>query len=116
MTKSNYSRPLRSYSCSSSCQDYPPKDMGDRMPPRTTDECKIHNKTTSLEIRVPTVYSSWANVLFLAFSSFNEINKLCVIGQGQNSDSPRLDHSSSRFQISSNPYQRIKDERFVDFR
>jgi hypothetical protein len=42
--------------------------------------------------RVPAVYPNWANVLFLAFSSFSEINKLCVISRGQNSDSPRPHH------------------------
>jgi hypothetical protein len=33
------------------------------------------------------VYLTWANVLFLAFFAFNEINKLRVISRGQNSDS-----------------------------
>src|SRR6266478_3427856 len=54
------------------------------------------NNATLLEVRVPTVYPTWANVLFLAFSSFNEINKLCVISRGQNSDSPRLHHFRRR--------------------
>jgi hypothetical protein len=42
--------------------------------------------------RVPAVYLTWANVLFLTFFAFNEINKLRVISRGQNSDSPRLHH------------------------
>ena len=41
---------------------------------------------------VPPVYLTWADVVFLAFLAFNEINKLRVIRWGQNSDSPRLHH------------------------
>ncbi len=39
---------------------------------------------------VPAVYLTSVNSQFLSFSSFNEINMLRVISQGQNSDSPRL--------------------------
>lgn len=40
--------------------------------------------------RVPAVYLTLANSLLLAFLTFNEINKLRVISEAQNSDSPRL--------------------------
>jgi hypothetical protein len=42
--------------------------------------------------RVPAVYLTSANSLFLSVFAFNEINKLGVISQGQNSDSARLHH------------------------
>src|SRR6266852_231475 len=48
----------------------------------------------SLKLRVPAVYLTSANVLFISFLAFNEINKLRVISRGQNSDSPRLQYSN----------------------
>jgi len=38
------------------------------------------------------MYLISANVLFLSFFTFNEINKLRIISEAQNSDSPRLHH------------------------
>jgi hypothetical protein len=40
------------------------------------------------------VYLTSANVLFLSFFAFSEINKLRVISEAQNSDCPRLHHFS----------------------
>jgi hypothetical protein len=42
--------------------------------------------------RVPAVYLTWANPVFLAFFSFNGISNLHGINEAQNSDSPRLHH------------------------
>jgi hypothetical protein len=56
--------------------------------------------------RVPAMYLTWANVLFLAFLAFNEISKLRAINRGQNSDSRRLHTASgnhSAVQWGSNP-------------
>jgi|SRR6266581_6594670 len=39
---------------------------------------------------VPAVYLTLANSLVLSFLALIEINKLCLINQAQNSDSPRL--------------------------
>jgi hypothetical protein len=44
---------------------------------------------------VPAVYLTSVNSQFLSFSSFNEINMLRVISQGQNSDSLRLHKASA---------------------
>ncbi len=52
----------------------------------------------SLKLRVRAVYLTSANVLFISFLAFNEINKLRVIKKGQNSDSPRL-HNCKCFVI-----------------
>ena len=46
----------------------------------------------SLKLGVRAVYLTSANVLFISFLAFNEINKLRVISEAQNSDSPRLHH------------------------
>jgi hypothetical protein len=43
-------------------------------------------------LRVPDVYLSSANSLFLYFLPFNRISKLREISGAQNSDSPRLHH------------------------
>jgi len=43
-----------------------------------------------VSFRVSAVYLTWANALFLAVFALSEINKLRVINEGQNSDSPRL--------------------------
>ena len=40
--------------------------------------------------RVPAVYLTWANQLFLMFLAFSRISKLRGISGGQNSDSPHL--------------------------
>jgi hypothetical protein len=47
-----------------------------------------------MRLRVPAVYLTSANASFLTFFKFSEINKLCVINEGQNSDSPRLHYSN----------------------
>jgi len=49
-----------------------------------------HKWQTCRNCRVPAMYLTSANLLFLTFFAFNEINKLCIIGEAQNSDSPRL--------------------------
>ena len=49
-----------------------------------------HKWQTCRSCRVPAMYLTSANLLFLTFFAFNEINKLCIIGEAQNSDSPRL--------------------------
>lgn len=41
-----------------------------------------------MSFRVSAVYLTWANALFLAVLALSEINKLRVISEGQNSDSP----------------------------
>jgi hypothetical protein len=38
------------------------------------------------------MYLTSANVQFLSIFAFNEINKLRIISEAQNSDSPRLHH------------------------
>lgn len=45
--------------------------------------------------RVPAVYLTSTNLVLLTFVAFNEINNLRVVRKGQNSDSPRLHHSSA---------------------
>ena len=45
------------------------------------------------ECRVPGVYLTWANALFLAFFAFNGINNLHRVNEAPNSDSPRRHHS-----------------------
>jgi hypothetical protein len=39
-------------------------------------------------LRVPAVYLTWANSLFLSFLAFSRISKLRGISRAQNSDSP----------------------------
>jgi hypothetical protein len=51
--------------------------------------------------RVPAVYPTSVNALFLAFFALNEINKLRVITEAENSDSPRL-HSPSPYRATAN--------------
>jgi hypothetical protein len=46
----------------------------------------------STPFRVPAVYLSWANSLFLAFPAFSRINKLRRVNPAPNSDSPRRHH------------------------
>lgn len=46
--------------------------------------------------RVPAVYPTSANTLFLAYFALYEIDKLRVIKKGQNSDSRRLHNIRSR--------------------
>jgi hypothetical protein len=41
-----------------------------------------------VRLRVPAVYLTWTNVLFLTFLAFSEINKLRVISRGQNPTPP----------------------------
>jgi hypothetical protein len=44
-------------------------------------------------LRVPAVYLTWANPLFLSSLAFSRISKLRGITRAQNSDSPRLHHT-----------------------
>ena len=50
-----------------------------------------HSATLS-KSHVPAVYLTLANSLVLPFFALIEINKLRIINQAQNSDSPRLHH------------------------
>src|SRR5258708_24932721 len=48
----------------------------------------------SERLRVPAVYLTWANSMFLLFLPFSRISKLSGISEAKNSDSPRLHHSN----------------------
>src|SRR5215467_1141845 len=64
--------------------------------PTWSDSCSlalafIATTTPGLaSLRVPAVYLTWANPLFLVFLPFNRISNLRGINEAQNSDSPRL--------------------------